>query len=81
MEDEIILRQFDEIEQKVERLIEVNKSLKKNNKELKGKIEQLEKELQTKVEAENHQTEVKTLIRSKIDSLMERLEGITEAEW
>ena len=80
MEDEIILKQFDEIEKKVERLIGVNKSLKKNNIVLKGKIEQLEQELQVKVEAENHQTEVKVLIRSKIDGLMARLDGITEAQ-
>lgn len=80
MEDGVILKQFDEIEKKVERLIGVNKSLKKNNIVLKGKIEQLEQELQVKVEAENHQTEVKTLIRSKIDGLMARLDGITEAQ-
>lgn len=80
MEDEVILKQFDKIEKKVERLIGVNKSLKKNNIVLKGKIEQLEQELQVKVEAENHQTEVKALIRSKIDGLMARLDGITEAQ-
>lgn len=80
MEDEVILKQFDEIEKKVERLIGVNKSLKKNNIVLKGKIEQFEQELQVKVEAENHQTEVKALIRSKIDGLMARLDGITEAQ-
>jgi len=80
LEDEVILKQFDEIEKKVERLIGVNKSLKKNNIVLKGKIEQLEQELQLKVEAENHQTEAKALIRSKIDGLMARLDGITEAQ-
>jgi len=80
LEDKVILKQFDEIEKKVERLIGVNKSLKKNNIVLKGKIEQLEQELQVKVEAENHQTEVKALIRSKIDGLMARLDGITEAQ-
>ena len=80
MEDEVILKQFDEIEKKVERLIEINKSLKKNNIVMKGKIEQLEQELQLKVEVENHQTEAKALIRSKIDGLMARLDGITEAQ-
>ncbi len=80
MEVEVILKQFDEIEKKVERLIGVNKSLKKNNIVLKGKIEQFEQELQVKVEAENHRTEVKDLIRSKIEGLMVRLDGITEAQ-
>lgn len=80
MEVEVILKQFDEIEKKVERLIGVNKSLKKNNIVLKGKIEQFEQELQVKVEAENHRTEVKDLIRSKIEGLLVRLDGITEAQ-
>jgi len=80
LEVEVILKQFDEIEKKVERLIGVNKSLKKNNIVLKGKIEQFEQELQVKVEAENHRTEVKDLIRSKIEGLLVRLDGITEAQ-
>ncbi len=79
MEDEVIFKQFNEIEKKVERLIGINNSIKKKNTELKDRVEQLEQELQVKIEAENHQTEIKASIRSKLDSLMARLDGNIEA--
>ena len=79
MENEAILQQFDEIEEKVERLIKVCKSFEATNLELKNKIERLEKELQGKVEVERSYAEERGLIRSKIDSLLVKLEDITEA--
>lgn len=79
MENEVILQQFDEIEEKVERLIKVCKSFEATNLELKNKIERLEKELQGKVEVERSYAEERGLIRSKIDSLLVKLEDITEA--
>ncbi|OEU69088.1 MAG: hypothetical protein BA867_09700 [Desulfobacterales bacterium S5133MH16] len=80
MDNEIILRQFEEIEKKVERLIDVYKSLEATNLELRNKIKRLEEELQGKVDAETNYTQEKALIRSKIDSLLVRLEDITEVE-
>ena len=80
MDNELILRQFEEIEKKVESLIEVNKSLESTNLELGNKIKRLEEELQGKVEAENNYVEEKALIRSRIDSLLVRLEDIVKAE-
>ncbi len=80
MDNESILRQFEEIEKKVESLIEVNKSLEATNLELRNKIKRLEEELQGKVEAENNYAEERALIRSKIDSLLVRLEDIAKAE-
>ena len=80
MDTETIVKQFGEIEQKIETLVKNNKSLVTANMELKDKITQLEAELQAKTESEERNNEVKTLIRTKIDSLMERLDGITEAE-
>ncbi len=80
MDNELILRQFEEIEKKVESLIEVNKSLEATNLELGNKIKRLEEELQGKVEAENNYVEEKALIRSRIDSLLVRLEDIVKAE-
>jgi protein-arginine kinase activator protein McsA len=74
------LRQFEEIEKKVESLIEVNKSLEATNLELRNKIKRLEEELQGKVEAENNYVEERALIRSRIDSLLVRLEDIVKAE-
>ena len=80
MDNEIILKQFEEIEKKVEKLIDVYKSLEAKNLELKNKINGLEEELQGKVDAETNYTQEKALIRSKIDSLLVRIEDITEVE-
>lgn len=80
MDNEIILRQFEEIEKKVEKLIDVYKSLEATNLELRNKIKRLEEELQGKVDAETNYTQEKALIRSKIDSLLVRLEDIVKAE-
>ncbi|MCG6972087.1 MAG: hypothetical protein LJE66_02970 [Desulfobacterales bacterium] len=79
MDNEFILKQFEEIETKVENLINVCKSFETTNLELKNKIERLEGELQGKVEAENNYTKERALIRSKIDSLLGKLEDITDA--
>ena len=80
MDNEIILRQFEEIEQKVGKLIDVCKSLEATNLGLSNKIKMLEEELQGKVEVENNYQEEKALIRSKIDGLLAKLEDITEAQ-
>ena len=80
MDNELILRLFEKIEKKVESLIEVNKSLEATNLELRNKIKRLEEELQGKVEAENNYVEERALIRSRIDSLLVRLEDIVKAE-
>lgn len=78
MENEAILRQFEEIERKVERLIEANQSLQKMNSDLNARISQVEMELREKTEAETLLNEERTLIRSKIDRLLGRLEEISE---
>jgi peptidoglycan hydrolase CwlO-like protein len=80
LDNKIILKQFEEIEKKVEKLVDVYKSLEAKNLELKNKINGLEEELQGKVDAETNYTQEKALIRSKIDSLLVRLEDITEVE-
>lgn len=78
MDNDAILKQFEEIEQKVDKLIGVCKSFKETKLELTNKIERLEKELQGKVEEESRYAEEKALIRSKVDSLLARLEDVTE---
>ena len=78
MENQNILQHFETIEQKVEKLIGVCQSLEKTNSELDAKIGRLKEELQSKVEAENRNEETRTQIRSKIDSLLVRLEDITD---
>ena len=79
MDNEFILKQFDEIEKKVENLINVYQSFETTNLELRNKVERLEEELQGKVEAENNYAQERALIRSKIDGLLGRLEDMTEA--
>ncbi|MGD9278682.1 MAG: hypothetical protein PVG37_08870 [Desulfobacterales bacterium] len=76
MDNEFILRQFEEIEKKVEKLIDINKSLEAKNLESKNNIRRLEEELQGKVDAETNYTQEKALIRSKIDSLLVKFEEI-----
>jgi len=76
LSDELVFRQFEEIEQKLERLIEVCKAHEATNLELKSKIKNLEEEIQGKVEAERSYAEEKALIRSKVDGLLARIDGI-----
>ena len=80
MDNETIVEQFGKIEKKIEVLIKTNQLLETANLELKEKTEKLETELQQKTESEDRNDEVRNLIRTKIDSLMERLDGVTEAE-
>ena len=77
MDNEIILKQFEEVEQKVEKLIEICNALKATNLEQKNKIISLEEEIQGKVEAERSYAGEKALIRSKIDGLLARLDGVS----
>jgi len=78
LENELILQQFDVIEKKVESLIEALKSLETTNRQLEENIKQLNMELQEKKEAEKSNHEERDLIRSKVDSLLARLEKIAE---
>jgi len=78
LDNELILKQFEEIEKKVENLINVCKSFETTKLELRNKVERLEEELQGKVEAERSYAEEKALIRSKIDGLLTRIDEISE---
>jgi len=78
LDNAIISNQFKEIEKKVTRLIAVCKEHEAANFELKNKIKSLEEELLGKIEAEKSYAQEKALIRSKIDSLVVRLEEIIE---
>ncbi len=80
MDNEFIIRQFEEIEKKVERLIDVCKSLEATNLELENKNKKLEEEIQSKTEAENNNAQEKALIRSKVDNLLARLGEIEKPE-
>jgi len=80
LDNEFISKQFEEIEKKVESLINVCKSFKTTNLELRDKVERLEEELQGKADTENNYAQERALIRSKIDGLLGRLEDMTEVD-
>ena len=73
MENQLILQQFAEIEEKVERLISERAELETANLKLEQRIAELEEELQQKVQTENMVAEERALIRSKVDGLLAKL--------
>lgn len=79
MDDNQILKQFDQIEQKIEYLIKRCRELEFEKAKYIDEIERLEKELQIKIGIENQNIEENKLIRSKVNSLVARLdEAINE---
>jgi hypothetical protein len=78
LDSEFFSGQFEEIEKKVGKLIEICKSLEVKNLKLSNKIKSLEEELQGKIEAEAKFADEKALIRSKIDNLLVRLAELTD---
>lgn len=77
MDNDALLDQFAAIEKKVEKLIEVSKSLQAANLELHHKIKQLEEELHLRDESVKRHGAEKAFIRSRIDNLLAKLEGVT----
>ena len=78
MNDEDVLSQFDKIEEKVEKLIETCRSLEAANIELNDKYERLRQEADGKADTEKRYLEQRDLIRSKVDSLLSRLNSYSE---
>ena len=78
MNNAFILSQFDQIVQKVEKLIDRCNALEATNLEFKNKIQSLEEEIQGKVEAQKSYAEEKALIRSKIDGLLAKLDNVVQ---
>jgi len=78
LDNEFILKQFEEIERRVEKLIELCNALEAANLDQKNKIKSLEEEIDGKVEAEKSYAEEKALIRSKIDGLLVKLGEVSK---
>jgi hypothetical protein len=78
--NEEISRQFDVIEEKVEKLIKSCQTLETEKKEYKIRIEELEQEVRDRREAEKLYLDQKDLIRGKIDSLLEKLSKYRDSE-
>jgi TATA-binding protein-associated factor Taf7 len=73
-----VLEHFDALETKVEHLIETCKQLEATKAELIQKSNELERQLQETLAEHQQNEELKGLIRSKIDSLMGRLDEQAE---
>ena len=81
MENEVLLmQQFEEIVKKVERLIAICSSLEARNVQLNNTIISLETELHAKSEALVKFSDERNMIRSKIDTLLVKLENIAEMD-
>ena len=78
MIEEGILRQFEQIEERVGKLLEDRNSLLAANSELKEKVAELEKKLQDKSEQERVFLDQRDLVRQKIDGLLNKLNRINE---
>ena len=78
MDQETVLQQFDKLEKKIEYLVETCKNLEKTKIELEQHNQHLTAQLQEKLASEKEHDELKGLIRSKIDSLMGRLDEYSE---
>lgn len=74
MEHENVLNQFGALEKKIEKLIGTCIRLEKEKVELANKMEDLSAQLKDKADIERANDELKGTIRSKIDSLMGRLD-------
>jgi hypothetical protein len=77
LDQESVLRQFGILENKIEYLIQNCKRLESANAELEQNNQQLTAQLDIKIAAEKQFDELKGLVRSKLDSLMGRLDEYT----
>ena len=75
--NEIIKNKFDDIDIKVDFLIELCQTLQVENLEFSSKIQHLEADLARKNETEELNSEQETLIQSKIDGLLNKLDSFS----
>ena len=70
---DLIKKKFDDVEEKVDFLIELCKTFQVENEELLLKIKRFEAELEIRNDMESQFSEQDVLIQSKIDGLLEKL--------
>ncbi|MCP4745923.1 MAG: cell division protein ZapB [Desulfobacteraceae bacterium] len=78
MEQVNVVEHFMELENRIESLIETCKLFEIEIEELKEQNQELTQKLQEKVVVEQQHHELKSVVRQKIDSLMGRLDEISE---
>ncbi|MBW2601716.1 MAG: cell division protein ZapB [Deltaproteobacteria bacterium] len=78
MDEEGFAEQFKKLEDKVEELVRMCNELQNAKAELGKKVEKLEKSLAAKDESEQGYLEERSMIRSRMDSLLEKLDQVFE---
>ena len=78
MDKEVIDKKFNDIDEKVDFIIELCQTLQAENVELTSKLSQLETELKTKDEKESQYSEQQVAIQAKIDGLLSKLDNFSE---
>jgi len=76
--NETVSDKFNDIDEKVDFLIEYCGSLQAENEQLKSRVESLQTELEKKNETEEQYSEQQAAIRSKIDGLLSKLNNFSE---
>ncbi|MEA1968932.1 MAG: DUF904 domain-containing protein [Thermodesulfobacteriota bacterium] len=79
MDNEFLDDKFNDIEEKVDFLIELCQTLQIENSELMTKVENFEVEFNKKNEIEELHVEQQAVIRSKIDGLLLKLNNFSDA--
>lgn len=77
MGNEGIKLKFDDIDHRIDSLIELCQSLQAENTALASKIDRLETELEKRTKAQGEYAEQETLIEAKIDGLLSKLDGFS----
>jgi uncharacterized protein (TIGR02449 family) len=75
---ETVISHFSELENRIDHLIRTCKRLEAESSALKEENQALTTQLQERMEALKQNDELKDLVRSKIDSLMGRLDEFSE---
>lgn len=79
MDNNLCIEKFDEIDGKVDFLIELCQTLQSENLELTVRIKELESELGKKDRIEDHHQEQQAAIQSKIDGLLLKLKQFSQS--
>ena len=76
MEEDNFPGQFEKLEARIEELIQTCRDLRQTESSLEAKIHDLEGALKVKTDAEQDYAEEKSMVRTKIDDLLSRLDQV-----
>jgi len=74
MGNDLIKKKFDDIDEKIDFMIELCQTLQLENKELSLKNKDLEAELESRTDTEEQLSEQEALVQTKIDDLLTKLD-------